>query len=87
MITVEQDMLGTISLSFKYYPDYIKRVKELGCTFEPATKKWLLPLSKFNEFRKKFEGEVFYKTPEWEILNQQPPNLYSFNTPCYINSL
>lgn len=90
MITVEQDMLGTISLSFKYYPDYIKRVKELGCTFEPATKKWLLPLSKFNEFRKKFEGEVFYKTPEWEILNQQPPNytsLYSFNTPCDINSL
>lgn len=90
MITVEQDILGTISLSFKYYPDYIKRVKELGCTFEPSTKKWLLPIYRFNEFRNKFDGEVFYKTPEWEILNQPPPDysqLYSFNTQCDINSL
>ena len=90
MITVEQDELGTISLSFKYYPDYINRVKKIGCRFEPGSKKWILPLNKFQNFRIDFKGEVFYKTPEWEILNQQPPDytsLYSFNTPCDINSL
>lgn len=90
MITVEQDMLGSLVCSFKYYPNYIDRMKQLKAQFDPNTKKWILPLYKYNDLKNMFKGELFFKTPEWQINNTPPPDyssLYNFNTNCNINSL
>lgn len=90
MITVEQDMIGSLILGFKYYPPYIDGVKRLGATFEPSTKKWVLPRNRFNVFRDEFKGQIFFKTPEWEITGEAPPDyskLYEFETECDIDAL
>jgi SNF2 family DNA or RNA helicase len=90
MITVEQDLFGALLLSFKYYPDYIERVKTLNATFDPDTKKWTIPASRLLTLKATFPGELFFKTPEWVITGDKPPDyshLYTFTNPCKISSL
>lgn len=90
MIIVEQDMLGSLEITFKYYPDYISRVKSIGARFNPETKAWNVPLNKLDELVNVFEGEIFFKTPEWEIRNIAPPDyskLYTFSTNLDVGSL
>lgn len=90
MITVEQDLFGDLVLSFKYYPDYIERTKSLGAKFDPDTKKWSIPVSRLLTLKATFEGELFFKTPEWVITNSEPPDyskMYMFENPCDIKAL
>lgn len=90
MILVEQDLFGCLELSFKYYPDYISRVKSIGGRFNQNNKTWSIGLEKFNDLEETFKGELFFKTPRWEILNEEPPDynkLYSFNTLCNTKEL
>jgi len=90
MIIVEQDMLGSLLCSFKYYPDYITRMKSIKGQFDPTTKKWILPQSQFSALKQTFAGELYFKTPEWEIEGTEPPDyshLYSFTTSCDTSKL
>lgn len=90
MIIVEQDMLGSLEVTFKYYPDYINRIKSLGARFNPDTKAWNVPLHRLDELIYTFKGEIFFKTPEWEIKNISPPDyskLYTFSTQLDIKSI
>lgn len=90
MITVEQDLFGDLILSFKYYPDYIARVKSIGARFDGDTKKWSIPSGRLLTLKSIFAGELFFKTPEWIITGEKPPDyssLYSFTNPCDIKAL
>lgn len=90
MIIVEQDLFGGLELSFKYYPDYINRVKSLNARFNPNNKTWMIGPERLDELKAIFEGELYFKTPEWEITGDSPPDyssLYSFDDPCDIKSL
>lgn len=90
MIVVEENALGLIELSFKYYPDYIMRVKQLGARFNPDNKTWAIDKSLINRLDTLFKGELYYKTPRWEILGEKAPdysNMYNFDVDCDVNSL
>ena len=67
LIIVEQDMSGNLICSFKYYPDYISRMKSVGGRFDPGTKKWTVSFNKYSDLLKTFKGELMFKTPQWEI--------------------
>lgn len=90
MIVVEQDFFGALELSFKYYPEYISKAKSLNGKFNQENKTWIIDPNKFNELEEVFKGELFFKTPRWEITGEKAPdysNLYKFNTKCEIESL
>ena len=90
MIIVEQNPLGLIELSFKYYPDYINRVKQLGAKFNPDNKTWGIDTSKIKELENLFKGELYYKTPRWEILEEKAPDyskMYTFKNECDVDKL
>lgn len=90
MIIVEQEMLGNLEVTFKYYPNYIERIKSLGAKFNPDTKAWNVPLFRLDELVYKFKGEIFFKTPEWEIRNIAPPDyskLYTFSNNLDVSTL
>lgn len=90
MITVEKITQGELTLSFNYYQDYINRVKSIGARFNPDNKVWEISKESIYDLERVFEGELFYKTPRWELLNESPPDyskLYKFDTPVNINSL
>lgn len=90
MIIVEQDDFGSLICGFKYYPNYIERIKSIGAKFEPDTKKWVLPLSKYKELLSTFKGELYFKTPQWEIEGKEPPDyssMYSFDNDFDIKEL
>lgn len=44
-ITIEKEegMRGAVAVRFPYNPDLIREVKELGCTFDSANKRWRCP--------------------------------------------
>lgn len=82
MITVEKIMPGILTLSFKYYREYIERVKSLGATFNSDTKTWELSEIFLEELEQEFDGELFFKTPKWEITGEPAPDyseMYKFS--------
>ena len=90
MIIVEQDMSGNLICSFKYYPDYISRMKSVGGRFDPGTKKWTVSLNKYSDLLKTFKGELMFKTPQWEIEGKEPPDysyLYELDNPIDVEKL
>jgi SNF2 family DNA or RNA helicase len=90
MITVEQHTPGELILSFKYFQEYIDRVKSLGAKYEPNTKTWRLDQCFINALDHEFSGELFYKTPRWEITGEKPPDyssMYKFDTKANIDEL
>lgn len=90
MIIVEQNELGLIELSFKYYPDYITRVKQLGARFNPENKTWAIDNSLINKLEELFKGELYYKTPKWEITGEKAPDysqMYTFENECSIKDI
>ena len=90
MIVVEQNELGLIELSFKYYPDYIQRAKQLGARFNPDNKTWAIDKSFINELEEIFKGELYYKTPKWEITGEKAPDyskMYTFENECSIKDI
>ncbi len=55
---------------------YGKRIKMVpGAMWNRDLKVWQLPLSKLYFLQKDFKGELFYKTPLWEILGQPAPDV------------
>lgn len=90
MITVEQIVPGTLTLSFKYYRPYIDRVKSLGARFEPTTKTWELDEHNIDNLEEEFQGELFFKTPKWEIVGEPAPDyseMYKFDIDTDISKL
>lgn len=90
MVVVEQDFFGALELSFKYYPEYISKAKSLNGKFNQDNKTWVVDPNRFNQLEEVFKGELFFKTPRWEITGEKAPdysNLYKFNTKCEIESL
>lgn len=89
MITVDlQD--GKLKLSFKYYQDYINRVKQIGAKFIFSEKSWILDVENINKLNETFKGELYYRTPEWEITGATPPDyskLYEFKSNINVDSL
>lgn len=82
MITVDY-INNTLRLNFKYYKYTIDRIKSLGGLFDPSTKTWSLTIDKLQAFKRMFKGEVYYRTPLWEIEGTKPPDyssLYKFDT-------
>lgn len=90
MITVERINPGELTLTFKYFTEYIDRVKSLGAKWNADIKAWELDESMINMLDVEFKGELFYKTPKWEITGEPAPDyskLYKFNTIVNIDSL
>lgn len=89
MITV--DLIDEkLNLSFKYYPDYISRVKRIGAIFDKETKSWFLDKSRLNSLCETFRGELFFIYPEWKLKGEKVPDfsyLYKINNPINIESL
>lgn len=89
MITVQQDNNNLI-LSFKYYEEYIYKSKKIGAKFDRYNKAWMLPICNFKKMKDEFAGELYFKTPEWEITKQPPPDysqIYKFDTVINIEEL
>lgn len=90
MITVERLNEGTLTLTFKYFQEYIDRVKSLGAKWNADIRAWELEESMLNLLDTEFSGELFYKTPKWELTGEKPPDyskLYKFDTVVDIDSL
>lgn len=90
MIIVEKNTPGILTLSFKYFEEYVSRVKSLGARFNPDLKVWELPEQLLNNLEIEFDGELFFKTPRWEITGEAPPDyseLYSFTTDVNVDDL
>ena len=90
MIIVERNVPGVLTLSFKYFEEYVNRVRSLGARFNSDLKVWELPENLLNNLEIEFDGELYFKTPRWEITGEEPPDyseLYSFSTNANINEL
>lgn len=90
MITVEAITPGILTLSFKYYREYIDRVKSLGARFEPDTKTWGLDEAHLENLEDEFQGELFFKTPKWEITGESAPDysdMYKFDIDTDISKM
>ena len=74
MITVEALKNDTIKVSFKYYEDYINRIKQVpGAHFDKDTKSWVIPKFSLIMLEEIFEGELYFKTPLWKIKGLPRP--------------
>lgn len=90
MITVERIVPGQLTLSFKYFDEYIQRVRSLGARWNPDNKVWELDEDEIHELDREFEGELYYKTPRWLILGKPAPDyskMYKFTTKADVDSL
>ena len=77
-------------ISFKYYKDYIDRIKTLGGKFDPDNRVWVLDKHMINDLDALFSGELYYKTPKWELMNIDPPQydkMYKINRNIDISEL
>lgn len=89
MITVSK-INNELVLKFNYYQSYIDRVKSIGGRYNSDEKYWVIPISKIYDLKAVFKGELFFKTPEWIILNQPMPDyskLYALQTDIDIAKL
>lgn len=90
MITVELINDYELKLSFKYYKEYIDKMHELNAVYDKPSKSWTINKNKLKLLERKFEGELFFKTPKWKIQGGQPDdysNLYTFNIDVNIDEL
>lgn len=72
-------------LNLKAHYIYKERLKSIyGASFDFEIKCWTIPISSIDMLEMEFKGELYYKTPRWEILGQPKPEkvpktLYSKN--------
>ncbi len=59
------------------YP-YAKRIRTLdGARWNPTTKSWLVPVTSLDDMLENFKGELYFKTPLWEIKGEPAPDMSS----------
>ena len=79
MLLVDLYGLDNLSVKFKYSRFYIDRIKKIpGAYFEKSSKSWIFPYSSLKEFEQTFEGEIVWRTPEWQIKSLPMPDMTSF---------
>lgn len=62
------------------YP-YAKRIRKLsGARWNPGTKSWLVPVKSLDELLEEFKGELYFKTPLWEIKGEPAPDMSALYT-------
>lgn len=75
MLTITQNTEKTELLINAAYP-YKDRIKSLtGAWWSQTDKTWRIPLSSLNELLSSFKGELYFKTPLWEILGRPAPDV------------
>lgn len=63
---------NTLLLKANYY--YRKRLHFIpGSRFDYALKAWAAPLDALPEIEAEFEGELYYKTPKWQLHGEPEP--------------
>lgn len=82
MLVIESFNKNNIIIRFKYYQSYINRMRQLKSLYSKKDNGWILPLSKIFDLESLFEGELYYKTPRWILLNTKPPE-YNYNIKKY----
>lgn len=76
MLTVTEYGPFEVSCKFKYYSDYVLRIRQVPMArFDSNIQAWVFPISSLQIFDDLFKGEIFYQTPKWKLLNQPKPEV------------
>ena len=75
MLVVEQIDEMTLSVQFNYCTEYVNRIRQIpNAWFHQEFRKWIVPISSFNNLETVFKGELVYQTPKWVITKSNPPD-------------
>lgn len=81
MLTITLHQKNWLKIKANYY--YVQRIRQIpSATFNPDDKTWMININNISFLEEEFEGELFYKTPRWVILDEEPPemsHLYTIN--------
>jgi len=72
MVTLQQLNDNTVAMRCNFaYKDRCKSIP--GAHFNKKHKTWVAPLRSLSYIQREFRGEIYYKTPLWKILGEDPP--------------
>ncbi|MBP5332037.1 MAG: hypothetical protein J6Y89_09325, partial [Lachnospiraceae bacterium] len=74
-VTLDKEAMG-LNISAAYpYGERIKKIK--GAYWDGTIKQWHIYKTQLYDLMNDFKGEIYFKTPLWEILGQEPPDVSS----------
>lgn len=78
-IFVDQLDEDLLSVKMPYHDSYLKRIRKIdGAKWEEEEEAWVLPIESAEDLDDMFEGELIYKVPRHELIEDvEPPKVPS----------